>query len=558
MRPLTAAFLLLLSTSSLSADPPTLEYLFPGGGARGSQVTVQCKGKFDWPVLVDAPGLQVAVSDQAGQIQITIPGDLATDRVWLRLYDASGASEPAPFLISGTPEILESEPNDSPAQAQSDMNLPTVVNGVLKGADTDTYAVPLQAGQTLVAAVDAHTRLGSPIDAVLQIANSQGVVLADNHDWLGLDPLVSFQATSAGLYLVRVFGFLAQPNQSIALQGGANCVYRLTMTTGPLITHAIPLAISDQSNTPVQLVGWNIPDAQPVSIQTVGSPVLKDLLEVEAPTELRTAQDFQAATVFADGMVGSARIRRVPIATSLSVDRTDDSSPVELTLPSAVTGCLGNQAQVDRYAIALKQGQQLLATVQSRTLGLLPDPMIRIYDPAGKQLAEVDDSAGGRDAILSYTAPSDGTYALAVLDRHHSGSSKAFYLLTVRLEQEDFQLSFSTTSLVIPSGEVGELPVDIVRRGAAGAITLSVLGLPDGMSCEPIVSTIDGENSKRVTLKISSQSLAFSGPIKVMGRMEEPRAVQRLATTPARLGAVLPNLWLTSVAKDNSGEGVGK
>jgi hypothetical protein len=540
--------LLVLLAGPLIADPPTLEYLFPAGGARGSHVTVECKGKFDWPVQVDAPGLQVDVSDQSGQIQITIPSDLATDRVWLRLYNASGASEPAPFLISGSAEVVESEPNDSPAQAQSDLNLPVVVNGVLKGADTDTFAVPLQAGQTLIAALDAHTRLGSPIDAVLQIANSQGIVLADNHDCLGLDPQISFQAKSAGLYLVRVFGFLAQPNQSIALQGGNNCVYRLSMTTGPLITHAIPLAVNEPSNIPVQLVGWNIPDAPHILMQTLGHPALKNMQEVEAPTELRTTLDTQQVMVLADDMVGGARVRQVSMPASLFTDRPSDAPPVEVNLPHAITGRLKNLAQVDRYAISLKQGQQLLATVQSRTLGLLPDPMLRLFDSAGKQLAEVDDSAGGRDAIMAFTAPTDGNYVVAVLDRHQAGGPKAYYLLTLRLEQEDFELSFLATSLVIPAGEIGQLPVNVLRRGAAGPITLNLDGLPEGMTCEPVVSAIDGETSKSVTLKISGNSKTYSGPIRVVGRMEQPRSLLRHATTPARLNAALPYLWLTVIA----------
>ncbi|HAC91963.1 MAG TPA: hypothetical protein DCF63_15260 [Planctomycetaceae bacterium] len=547
-RPIAAAWLLALLAGPLIADPPTLEYLFPAGGARGSRVTVECKGKFDWPVQADAPGLQVAVSDQSGQVQISIPSDLATDRVWLRLYNASGASEPAPFLISGSAEVVESEPNDSPAQAQSDLNLPVVVNGVLKGADADTFAIPLHAGQTLIAALDAHSRLGSPIDAVLQIANSQGIVLADNHDWLGLDPQISYQAKSAGFYLVRLFGFLALPNQSIALQGGNNCINRLSMTTGPLITHAIPLAVSEQSNIRVQLVGWNIPEAPQISIQTLGHPVFKNIVEVEAPSELRTALDTQQVMVIADEMVGCARVRHVSMPVSLVIDRPIDAPPVEVDLPHAITGRLKSPAQVDRYAISLKQGQQLLATVQSRTLGLLPDPMLRLFDSAGKQLAEVDDSAGGRDAIMAFTAPADGSYVVAVLDRHQAGGPKAYYLLTLRPEQEDFELTFSATSLVVPAGEIGQLPGNVLRRGAAGPITLNLEGLPEGMTCEPVVSAVDGETSKGVTLKISGNSRSYSGPIRVVGRMEQPRSLLRYATTPARLNAALPYLWLTVIA----------
>jgi hypothetical protein len=315
-----------------------------------------------------------------------------------------------------------------------------------------------------------------------------------------------------------------------------------------LITHAIPLAVNEPSNIPVQLVGWNIPDAPHILMQTLGHPALKNMQEVEAPTELRTTLDTQQVMVLADDMVGGARVRQVSMPASLFTDRPSDAPPVEVNLPHAITGRLKNLEQVDRYAISLKQGQQLLATVQSRTLGLLPDPMLRLFDSAGKQLAEVDDSAGGRDAIMAFTAPTDGNYVVAVLDRHQAGGPKAYYLLTLRLEQEDFELSFLATSLVIPAGEIGQLPVNVLRRGAAGPITLNLDGLPEGMTCEPVVSAIDGETSKSVTLKISGNSKTYSGPIRVVGRMEQPRSLLRHATTPARLNAALPYLWLTVIA----------
>src|SRR5206468_5446479 len=135
-------------------------------------------------------------------LEVSIPADLAADRVWVRLYNAEGASTPAPFLIGNLKEINEQEPNDRPANAQVIADPNVTVNGVLTNGDVDGFAVPLKAGQTLVAAVDAYARLGSPMDAVLQVTTPKGVVLAENHDDVQLDPRLAFTAAKPGTYIV--------------------------------------------------------------------------------------------------------------------------------------------------------------------------------------------------------------------------------------------------------------------------------------------------------------------------------------------------------------------
>ena len=149
----------LLPATLLPAAPPTLSHLFPAGGQRGTKVTVTASGSFTWPVRVWAPGLEATPTADSGKIDITIPADLPADRIWLRLFSAEGASATFPFQVGTLPEILEKEPNNSPKTAQKLEGTSLLVNGILEGADVDTFAVELQAGQTLVAAVEANTAL---------------------------------------------------------------------------------------------------------------------------------------------------------------------------------------------------------------------------------------------------------------------------------------------------------------------------------------------------------------------------------------------------------------
>lgn len=533
-------------SSAAFAAAPTLTSLFPAGGQRGTPVTVTCTGKFDWPVQVDAPGLDVAVGEKSGQLVVTIPGDPAFDRTWIRLYNAEGASEAVPFLVDSLPELLETEPNNSLKDATALEQAGQIINGALKGADTDAFSVPLAAGQTLVAAIDAHTRLGSPIDTVLQVALPNGIVVADNHDDLGLDPRLSFTAKTAGRYIVRVFGFSSEPNTNIALQGGDNCIYRLTLTTGPYITHAAPLAVSAANPGDVEVFGWNIPAGTRLPVVPLGGSHSAAWPEVEPLTDLRAAAGTQPGFVGSPDFAGSARVRLIPYEGSIVP--TGQPANVAVPLPHALTGCLREPGQTDQFRIALKKGETLLAAVEARTLGLLPDPLIRLLGPDGSRLLEVDDTGKTRDAALTRAANADGEYVVTVTDRHRDGGPRAHYLLTVRADTPDLELTTSATSLVVPADKPAELTVDVVRRGKVGAITVTAADLPEGVTAEPVVSEEKGDSAKKVTLKLISKGVPWSGRIRILGTATDPD-LQRAARTPAKLDAAFQSVWLTVIGK---------
>ncbi|MBX3422145.1 MAG: PPC domain-containing protein [Pirellulaceae bacterium] len=546
---------------SLQAAVPDVSFLFPAGGQRGTTFSVTATGKFDWPVQVDAPGFQVALGSESGKLDVTIPSDLPVGRVWLRLFNTDGASNLMPLLVSDLPELIEAEPNDAPQSAQVVQQLPVIVNGVLKGADTDAFSVPLEAGQTLVAAIDAHSQLGSPIDSVLQITLPNGIVVADNHDSLGLDPRVTYTAQQSGRVLVRVFGFASEPNQSIALQGGANCIYRLTMTVGAYITHATTLAVSNHLPGDVELLGWNIPPGTRTALPAdCGGGLLTDapsssdviasqcsLSEREPTDSMRISPDARMAIVTLPQAGGWARVRVVPYSTLTRMRDLANDRAMPLELPTSVTGCLHDKAQRDRYHVHLQAGQTLVATAESQNFGLLPDLLLRLSDATGKQIAEVDDSGGLRDAVLNYTATIDGDFMLTVSDRFGAGNDRAYYLLTANIEQPDFELTVAADRLTIPATEPAELPIAIVRRGAAGPITIRAVGLPEGITAEVVESPIEGDAAKNVKLKLSGNGQAYSGWIQVVGEMSQPIPRRRVALAPPRLGTAFSNVWVTAL-----------
>ena len=514
-----------------------------------------CTGTFEWPVKIFAPGIDVTATGDSGKLEISIPADLPADRVWVRLFNAEGASAAVPFLIGQLPEINEQEPNNTTRNAQALADPNVTINGALAAADVDSFALKLEAGQTLVVALDANTRLGSPMDAIVQVVSPDGIVLAENHDDLGLDPRLAYTAASAGPVIVRLFAFSAAPDTTIAFRGGDNYVYRLTLTTGPFVTLTAPLAVPLSNPGTVEVLGWNVAPGTQLPVVPFGGARLADQQEFEVLDEMRRSPDARLGFVFAPGLAGSARVRLSPyaVAPAVAPSPSDPNNPVVLPLSSSVTGCLKTPRQSDTYRIPLQKGEQVVISVESNSLDLPLDPVLQLADPMGTVVAEVDDTGASRDAVLAHTAVRDGDYRVTIRDRYGLGGARCLYLLTARLEEPDFELSLAADALVVPADKPAELTVKVLRRkapsGTAGPITIQVVELPAGVTAPAIVSEPTGPTAGEVKLAFSAGGPAFSGPIKIIGKASQPVERQRTARTPAKLGVSHDALWLTVVEK---------
>src|SRR5438046_833348 len=262
----TAVFQFLIQTAL--AAPPKVNHLFPAGCQRGQSVAVTAAGDFSvWPVEVwaDRAGVSLTAEKDKGKFKAEVAADAVPGVYWLRAHNAEGASILKPFVVGTLPEIAESEPNDAPEKPQA-VEPRVVVNGKLgKTGDVDGYRVELQAGQTLVASLQANSVLGSPMDALLQVCelverssgSPEAFVVAQNHDAVGLDPQIAFTAPRQSAYLVRLFAFPATPDAAIRFAGGNDYLYRLTLTTGPFIDHVLPPAAPGEESQ-VKLGGWNL------------------------------------------------------------------------------------------------------------------------------------------------------------------------------------------------------------------------------------------------------------------------------------------------------------
>jgi hypothetical protein len=522
------AVLLILALSAPATAAPTLAHLFPAGGKRGTTVSVTAAGTFpSWPVGVWASdkGLTVAAGKQKGELTVTIAARVAPGVHWLRAHDKDGGGNLRPFLVGTLPEVAEKEPNDEPARAQPLKGPGVVVNGRLqKRGDVDCFAVEAKKGQTLVASLDANRTLKSPMDAILQVVSVSGGVLEQNHDFHGLDPQVTYSVPKNGTYIVRVFAFPELPDGTIGFAGAADYVYRLTITTGGFADFALPLAVSKANPGKVRLIGWNLPE----SARAVAVPKGGD-----------------SATIAMSEVANTVRVRLEPHA---NYDDTTPGAklPQPLAVPFTLTGRLAQREGVAAYRFTGKKGRPVTFEVEAHALGLPLVPVLRVLDPARKQLARAEPATPQSDVALSFAPPADGTYLVEVRDLYDEGSPRHLFRLRAVHPEPDFALTVAADRFALMPGKTLDIPVSVARlAGFAGEIELSAEGLPAGVKAVA--------DAKGTTLRFTAVKEA-AGAFRIVGRSKKlPALVRTAVATPKEFGATV-DLWVTvSVPPAKSG-----
>ncbi len=252
----------VFASSALAQPVPSREpgstHVFPAGGRRGTKVAVrvgtQCfpplsrwqmvgPGVTVSPVLAREAQPRYEPSARRGPTETPIyfarewdaTVEISSDaevgpRLWC-INSARGGSGRRPFVVGDLPELLETESNSLPERAES-VSLPVTINGQIAGErDVDYYRFTLEAGQAARCELTA-ARLGSPLDAVLEVRDPEGRRATVNEQRLGCDPIVTFSAAHSGLYTLMI--------ANLGYLGGPEYVYRATLTATNPVDNGAP------------------------------------------------------------------------------------------------------------------------------------------------------------------------------------------------------------------------------------------------------------------------------------------------------------------------------
>ena len=484
-----ALAVLVSAAAGVAAEAPTLTHLYPVAGKQGSTCAVTFAGKFDpWPpsVWVDTAGITCVPTPITGIFNVEIAPDAAPGPHLVRVINEQGASAPRFFIVSRDAELRDTEPNDLFSSPQNVAALPATINGRLdKSGDVDSFAVTLKRGETLVARVEAFM-LGSAFDGMLRLIGTDGTPLAFNHDGRTLDPFLAWEAPRDGVFIVQVMGFAFPPSSDVRLTGGENCVYRLHLTAGPFVRHTVPLAAQRGQKTTLQLVGWNL-SASAIEFDAAQGGVAPD---VELPGVL---------------MAAPLRISDAPELLESEPAGTGPAAQL-ITVPSAVTACIQQPKDEDRFAFTAVKERIYEFKVTSYPCGSPLDAWLAIEGADGKELARNDDVGNSPDPQLMWTAPSDGTFTVAIGDVTHRGGAGFVYRLAIGEAVPSFEATTAAHSLAIAPGKTAELKVAIKRtHGFAAKLQLAAQNLPAGVSAEAVEIS---EKATEATLKLVADPAA--------------------------------------------------
>jgi hypothetical protein len=528
----TCLIIIGLVSTAVQAAAPTATHLYPWGLQQGTTEEITVKGSWTkWPLEVagELPaGLKITLLETAGKLSVESSGEVRAGVYHFRLFDGEGATKVIPLIVGAVAELREKEPNGNPGEG-TQVTLPAVINGQLKeSADVDIFIVDLAESETLSLLVVANNILGVAMDAIIQVCDSRGFVLAQNDDERGLDPQLSYTAKRSGMVQIRIFAFPEATNSTIAFSSNADYVYRLTATTKRLLDFCLPLSVS----------------TEPVNLQLQGTGFAKESLQWTGAVE--------RPYVSLAGVPGTVY---VPLTTGTVVVATEQSSiesPQVVALPASISGVIEKREDQDVFLFEnLKKGESLVVGLFARSLGFPTDPLVEIYDSTGKLLSTQDDKdRATRDPAFTYKIPADGAYQISIRDLHRVGGPRYAYRMEVAKLQPSVKLTLQSGEFV-KTGEKLEIEVTVSRLGGfADELMITIDGLPEGVSIEAVKSEGSGDSSKKVKLVLTGKWPSFSVPIRIVGTGNEGQfqVIAEYAVAKSIIARTDP--WLTSVSAE--------
>jgi hypothetical protein len=546
--------LIVFSAAFARAEAPVASYIFPAGGQRGQILNVRVGGLFLHKscffemldpgveaskqlhrirtLWFEGPLLPLPVSQRAENYPQDLAGRIALQpdaplgvRYW-RLWTAQGATPAGKFIVGDLPEVVEEEIDGDPVPV--DVKLPVTINGrIFPREDVDLWRFEASKGQAIRCEVHA-ARLGSPLDAHLEVLGPDGRRLAECDAVAGADPILHFTAPQAGKYQVRI--------HDIRMTGGQAYVYRLTITADPYVERTYPLGGRRGKKVALELTGQGLP-ASPVEIALPanGSADYVHRLSVSGHKTADVLLDLDDLEEYREAEPN---------------DRPGEVKP--LAVPAVFNGRIQQAGDVDHWAWQAKKGEAFELELRAARLGSPLDGVLTILDAQGKELARAESNGPAQpDPVLRFQALADGTYLVRVQDRFSSrgGPGFAYRLRIDHPGPPNFHLRLATDALTLPRGGKAKLKVQAERLGGfAGPISLAVDGLPKDVTMSPSAIAA-GQPAVDINLQADKSAAIDACRLTIRGQATiHGKTITRTAEMPAVRGQLPLDTVLLAIA----------
>lgn len=390
----------------------------------------------------------------------------------VKIATPTGVSTVGQLVIVSDPVVYESGDNNSREKA-NEITLPATVCGLFdKNEDVDFFRFKVEAGAEL----NFHVRCGRlqdrihdlqrHADALLTIRNANGSTIAasDNH-FFG-DPFLAHRFERAGEYFLEM--------RDVRFHGNGYWEYSIEITNRPFVSNVFPLGIARGKETPVELIGTQLPEQRTVGLTLAPDTPLGPNL-TRAP--------------IGDGLSNavSVYVTDLPVVMENGEDNNAPENGQAVSIPAGVNGRVSDKSDVDCFQFEAKKGEKFTFEVRARRYQSSLDPYLRILNADGKQLSENDDlrefKRGFADSrIENWSAPADGKYTLEIRDMHLRGGDSHVYFIELTKAEPHFRLYVDTDKTLLAPGTNGVFYVQVERKnGFTGEVQLQVGGLPEGI-----------------------------------------------------------------------------
>ncbi|MBY0562710.1 MAG: PPC domain-containing protein [Hyphomonadaceae bacterium] len=385
----------------------------------------------------------------------------------------------AALMAWSSPALAQDQAGDNSTRANIAPGQ-TVDGEINPAGDSDWYRLSVETGQRYSLALDgvANTE-GVALDPMLAIIDSQGNQLAFNDDAEGLNSRLHYAPAARGDVFVDVRAFGEE-------QTGA---YRLSVTAAALPADAVgndastrarirpgaAIAGSIDYEGDVDAYRLNARSNQryTIALASSGETPLQDpyLVVTDADgQELASNDDFEGlnsqleftprtsgpvfvqARGLADAYTGGYSLSVAASALPHDAVGADRNTRGRITAGQHVDGTLDFASDADWYRIRLVEGQTYRFTLNSSGDPALGDPLLRVLNANGEELAVDDDGGGNLNSYLEFAAPRTGTYFLEA--RGFTEDATGGYTLGAR--DGDIPADASTDAAVSADGDYRE------------------------------------------------------------------------------------------------------
>ena len=463
-------------THTLWAAMPQVDHLTPQGGQRGQAIELHLHGlRLESPqdlVWYD-PGIETVSLRSEGDknnhvvASLRIAPECTLGQHRFRLYTLRGLSALKTFSVGPYPQVEEQEPNNTRDVAQR-ISVGTTVEGIILNEDVDYYRFAATRGPRVSVEMEA-VRLGHyTLDGYLSVldTNRFEIAVSDDSAQFLQDPLVSFIAPYDGDYVIEV--------RESSYGGNPQARYRLHLGHHPRPATVFPPGGKPGETLDVTFLG-----------DTRGSFTQQAVLPEAGNGSVWAMQDTQECP-------SATPVRVMPFEWYNEVEPNPtwkgmDTNSVP-SVPLAFHGIVGPNGDQDWFVFRATKGTYHVE-IFARRLGSPLDPVVTLFNAAGKYLKGNDDSRG-MDSYVRWEAPKDGQYFVRVQDQLRGGSSNATYRLEITPVAPTFSLNFvefkrytqQRQHIVVPRGNRGAALLGIKREDFGGEISLNIPDLPPGVT----------------------------------------------------------------------------